>query len=252
MSRVAPLFALAALGMVVASPSAATPKLQLRVGPSMLRVGDPVPIVVGGPFRTVSVDAVSPSGRVVRIGVKPSGRDVWRGVVRFDQAGRWQVRANADHLHVRLRVLIRPATPTPPPATFGPLGAPGCAPPSPRNSEGEVFGTMSGGRLWALFGFNPSGATWASDTTASLDGLVGKEIKIVFKLTTGFPSSFYAVAPDGSRANPVWGPTPHGSSSWDRQGQEWGAGFVFAQPGCWRIHASAGSTAGNIWFEVRS
>jgi len=100
--------------------------------------------------------------------------------------------------------------------------------------------------------FGCSGATWASDAVASLNGLVGKEIKIVFKLTAGQPTSFYAVAPNGSRTKPVWGPEAHGTSSWDRGGAEWGAGFVFGQAGCWRIHGSAGSTAGDIWLEVRS
>lgn len=252
MKRVALMCAVAALGTLAASPSAAIPKLQLHVGPAQLRVGVLVPIVVRGPFPTVRVEAVSPTGRVVRIGVKPSGLHLWRGVFRFDRTGRWQVRALAGDLRVRLSVLVRPALPTPPPEGFGPLGAPGCAPPSPRNSEGEVFGTTIGGRFWALLAFNPSGSTSASHETASFDSLVGKEIKIVFKLTAGQPSRFYAVAPDGSRTNPFWGPTPHGSSSWDRQGQEWGAGFVFPQPGCWRIHASLGSTAGDIWLDVRS
>jgi len=115
-----------------------------------------------------------------------------------------------------------------------------------------VYGTTIGGRFWALFAFNPAGATWASDDTASFEGLVGKEIKIVFKLTAGQPTSFYAFAPNASRTKPVWGPEPHGASSWDRGGAEWGAGFVFGQAGCWRIHASAVSTAGDIWLDIRS
>jgi hypothetical protein len=221
-------------------------------------VAAPVPITVRGPFRAVRVEAVSPAGRVIPIRVRSSARDVWRGVFRFDRIGRWQVRARSGALRVRVVVLIRAALPTPPPRSFGPLGAPGCAPPSPRNREGdalrraEVYGTTIGGRFWALFAFNPSGATWASETTASFAGLVGKEIKIVFKLTGGQPTSFYAVAPNGSRTKPVSGPEPHGTSSWDRGGAEWGAGFVFGQTGCWRIHASAGSTAGDIWLDVRS
>jgi hypothetical protein len=236
-------------GVVLAGGAA--PTLHLKVGPAPLRVGVPVPIVVSGTFSSVRVEAVSPSGRVSPVGVTRAGHDRWRGVFRFNRTGRWRVRAFSGELKVQVSVLIRLALPTPPPEGFGPLGARGCAPPSPRNGE-EVFGTTVGGRFWALFGFNPRGTTWASDTTASLDGLVGKEIKIVFKLTAGQPSSFYAISPTGSRTRPVWGPTPHGTSSWTRTGAEWGAGFVFGQVGCWKIHAARGTTSGDIFVDVRS
>jgi hypothetical protein len=231
--------------------AAAPPTLNLKVGPAPLRVGTPVPIVVTGPFSKVRVEAVSPSGRVRPVSVTRSGRNRWRGLFRFDRTGRWQVRAFARKLKVRVAVLIRPALPTPSPKGFGRLGAPGCAPPSPRNGD-EVFGTTTGGSFWALFAFNPPGATWSSDTTASLDGLVGKEIKIVFKLIAGQPSSFYAVSPAGARTAPTFGPTPHGASSWTRPGAEWGAGFVFGRAGCWRIHAGRGTTSGDIFLDVRS
>jgi hypothetical protein len=237
----------ALLGVVA---GAAAPTLHLKVGPAPLRVGTPVPIVVNGPFSRVRVEAVSPSGRVSRVAVAPAGRHRWRGVFRFGRTGRWRVRAFSGELKVQVSVVIRPALPTRPPQGFGPLGARGCAPPSPRNGE-EVFGTTVGGRFWGLFAFNPRGTTWASDTTASLAGLVGKEIKIVFKLSAGQPSSFYAVSPTGSRTSPTFGPT-HGSSSWTRPGAEWGAGFVFGQAGCWRIHAARGTTSGDIFLDVRS
>lgn len=243
MRGVALVCAIVALGTLATAASPATPKLRLQVGPAPLRLGEPVPITVRGTVRTVRVEAVSPAGRVSPVRVRPSAADVWRGVFRFSRTGRWQVRALSGKLRVRVSVLIRAALPTPPPRSFGPLGAPGCAPPSPRNSEGEVFGTTVGGRFWALLG---------GDDTASLDGVVGKETKIVFKLDAGFPSSFYAVAPNGARTKPVSGPTLHGSSSWDRFGTEWGAIFVFGQAGCWRIHASAGRARGDIFIDVRS
>jgi hypothetical protein len=236
------------LGVVA---GAVAPTLNLKVGPAPLRVGKPVPIVVSGPFTGVRVVAVSPSGRVARVAVTLAGRHRWRGVFRFNRVGRWRVQAFAGALKVKVSVQIRPALPTPPPEGFVRLGARGCAPPSPRNGE-EVFGTTVGGRFWGLFAFNPRGTTWASDRTASLDGLVGKEIKIVFKLSAGEPSSFYAVSPTGSRTAPTFGPTPHGTSSWTRPGAEWGAGFVFGQSGCWRIHAARGTTSGDIFVDVRS
>lgn len=53
-----------------------------------------------------------------------------------------------------------------------------------------------------------------------------------------------------ARAQWPWGPTFHQSSNWDRQpGTEWGAGFVFDRPGCWRIQVGAW---GALWLLIRS
>lgn len=124
-----------------------------------------------------------------------------------------------------------------PPAGFGPAGARGCAPPSPSLGT-DTFGTSAGAYLWALaFG--------------SLDGVVGKEKKIVFRMTSAVPRVFYAVAPDGRRVPPNW-VEPHTSSNWNRPGFEWGAGFTFDVPGCWQIHAGAWPAQGDIWLVVNS
>jgi hypothetical protein len=140
-----------------------------------------------------------------------------------------------------------------PPTGFGQLGAPGCAPASPRNqrtsSSGlvEVFGTSAGTQLWAL-----PFATVGNGEATTLTGVVGSgQTKIVFKMTSGVPRIFYAVAPNGTRVAPA-SMTPHGSSSWNRPGAEWGAGFVFDQPGCWRIHAGAAPHSGDIWLSILS
>jgi hypothetical protein len=152
-----------------------------------------------------------------------------------------------------LTVRVLPARPTRPPQGFGPLGRPGCNPPSPLDpsSHGtpDVFGTALGlEQLWAL-PFVPEGASWTRKASAVFDGLVGKEIKIVFGMTS-FHEPFRAIGPDGSALEPVWGPTFHSGSNWDRQpGAEWGAGFVFPGPGCWRI--AVGST-GSLYFLIRS
>lgn len=138
------------------------------------------------------------------------------------------------------------------PAGFGSLGGSGCAPASPRNREGtgfgatEVFGTSVGAQLWAL------GAGQPSADEATLHGVVGKETKIIFRMTSGVPSVFYSVAPDGTRAPPLWGPSAHLSSNWNRPGAEWGAGFVFTAPGCWRLHAGSPPAQGDIWISIRS
>jgi hypothetical protein len=77
-------------------------------------------------------------------------------------------------------------------------------------------------------------------------------VKIVFRMTSGVPTVFYAVAPDGRTVLPVSGPTPHTGSTWSRPGSEWGSQFVFETPGCWRIHAGAGPAQGDVWLVVRS
>ena len=133
------------------------------------------------------------------------------------------------------------------PPDFGPLGAPDCAPASPLNGW-DVFGTSAGAQLWALFHF--AGAL--SGDTIGYDGVVGKNVKIVFRMTSGVPTVFYAVAPDGRTVAPVSGPTPHTGSTWSRPGWEWGSQFVFDAPGCWRIHAGAGPAQGDVWLVVRS
>jgi len=144
------------------------------------------------------------------------------------------------------------SVPALPPAGFGPLGAPGCSPASPRNRDGtglaqaEVFGTAVGAQLWAL------GATTPDGDSAALDGVIGGQKKIVFRMTSGVPNNFYAIGPDGSRVPPVWGPDAHAGSNWNRPGSEWGAGFVFTQPGCWQIHAGSPPAQGDVWLSIRS
>src|SRR5918996_2898643 len=209
----------------------------------------------GYPFR---VEAVSPGGVTVRVGVSRAGRGLWRGAFRFGRAGRWQVRvANyaPEYRGARLFARVRPAAPAPRPAGFGALGQAVCGPPSPRNQAGrtfpalgEVFGTAAGGQLWALF-FN---GEWASRDSAVLAGVVRKEVKIVFRMTGFGTFDVAAIGPDGASVGPAWGPVFHPSSSWTRPGREWGTTFVFTQPGCWRIRARHDGVSGDVWLLVES
>jgi hypothetical protein len=209
----------------------------------------------GYPFH---VQAVSPSGTTFRVRVMRTRRFVWTGVFRFNRAGRWQIRvANfaPEYRGAQIFVGVRKTLPTPPPTGFASLGQPGCDPPSARNSVGrtfpalgEVFGTAVGGQLWALF-FH---GAWASADTAVLEGVIGKDVKIVFRITGAGRFRVEAVGPDGTARAPVSGPTHHPSSTWTRPGSEWGTQFVFHHPGCWRIHASHGTVAGDVWLLVRS
>jgi hypothetical protein len=209
----------------------------------------------GYPFR---LEAVSPTGRLFRVRVTRTRPFLWTGSFRFDRPGRWQLRvANyaPDYRAARVFVRVRSSVATPQPAGFGPLGAAGCEPPSARNRAGqrfpalgEVFGTGVGGQLWALF----FGGDWASAESAVLAGVVGKEVKIVFRITGSGTFDIAATAPGGTRIAPAWGPVFHPSSTWRRPGREWGTSFVFTQTGCWRIHATHGGVSGDVWLLVES
>jgi hypothetical protein len=210
------------------------------------------------PFR---VEAVSPTGKTSRIRVRWRRPNLWRGVRRFPTPGRWTVRvvnygpsyAHAQGARLRIQVTVGRAIPTPSPTDFGPLGRSGCEPPSPADRSPrpfrDIFGTAVGDEeLWAL-PFLPAGATWGQTDAAVFDGLVGKVVKIVFGMTA-FHAPFQAIGPGGVVVAPVWGPSFHGSSNWIRQpGSEWGAGFVFPEPGCWRIRVGA---RGDLWILIRS
>lgn len=203
---------------------------------------------------------MSPEGKVSRVRVQKRGKHRWAGMFTFPTPGSWLVRvANypgcgaVERARTCVAVRVAAARPTPAPAGFGPLGGAGCAPPSPADPSPkpfrDIFGTALGREeLWAL-PFLPSGATWAITDAAVFDGLVGKRVKIVFGMTA-FHAPFRAIAPDGRAIEPVWEPTFHSGSNWIRQpGSEWGAGFVFDEPGCWRIRVG---TRGDVWLRIRS
>jgi hypothetical protein len=94
----------------------------------------------------------------------------------------------------------------------------------------------SDGELWALLFFE----------TAHIN----EDEKIVWRIT-GEGDEFYAQAQNetGTVLTPIW-TEYHGSSSWQRPGQEWGTGFNFPEPGCWTITVTRGATIGKISLEV--
>jgi hypothetical protein len=230
-------------------------RLRIDFSPRVLHVGTHLTLTVhsseSGPLR---LTVTPPAGTVRPVAVHRRGRATWRGAATLNRAGRWKFRATQSVQWATLTVTVAAPTTN---GVFGPLGAEACSPPSPRNQvrrgflHSEVLGTSATGKFWGLFAFLPKGATWASETDAQIQALVGKEMKVVFKFDDR-PDAFYAVAPDGTHVAPVWGPDFHESSSWKRSGVEWGAGFLFGKAGCWRIHADAGTKSGDIWLEVVS
>ncbi len=81
---------------------------------------------------------------------------------------------------------------------------------------------------------------------------VGAEVKIVWRMTGGGDLQLSVTAPDGTPAEPVFGPTAHASSNYDRPGDEWGAGYVFERPGCWTLHASRGGTKADVGLAIET
>jgi hypothetical protein len=256
--------------VVAAGLVAVVPALGLAGGAgvkSRLAISVPSAVVSVGDRIDVRVAGTQPKQRlrlVLRLVPLTGTPPVPLGRVVLDHAGRARLVARLPRLRAAVyqvaAVLQGRLVPghgllsvrATPPVGFGPIGAPGCAPASPRNQHGtgfeatEVFGTSAGAQYWALSAAQP-----VSDE-ATLSDVVGKTTKIIFKMTSGVPRVFYAVAPDGSRVEPAWGPSPHLASNWDRPGAEWGAGFVFAAPGCWEIHAGAPPAVGDIWISVES
>lgn len=282
MGRLTALGACVAVGLVLAAPAGGALEVRLSTLPERPAALERTQIVLraflplvradgsccnlkpGGPrsypFR---VEAVSPSGKVSRIRVRRSGPAMWRGVFSFPLEGRWTVRvanfaqggySRALGGRPRISVRVGAPRPTPSPAGFSSLGRAGCEPASPaRESEPgsgfrEIFGTAVGGeQFWAL-PFLPAGASWARSDRAEFDGLAGKEVKIVFAMTS-HRTPFEAIGPDGTPREPVWIRRHSGANFARVPGHGWGAGFVFAEPGCWRIRAGS---FGILYLRIRS
>src|ERR1700674_4523645 len=132
-------------------------------------------------------------------------------------------------------------SPTPVP-TIGPVGAAGCRPASPAGAfAGEVYGTATGGTVWAWFmaGYPPQ-AGISDKTIWRLDG-PGVS-------AAGAPFSLCGPASQVGRLD--WGPAFHDSSTWNHPGSEYGTGLLFPTAGCWDVHVSIGQVTGDVYVVV--
>ncbi len=175
------------------------------------------------------------SGASVRTRVRWVATRRWRGRMTFTIPGSWTLRGGGAVAYVQVQ----------PPAasTFAPAGTFGCAPPSPANAATrEALGSNG---LWALFG------GFADPRAAVVERIVGTDYKIVWRFAGTGDLTLTAIAPDGTSTPPAK-LEPHAASSWQRPGDEWGSTFVFAQSGCWQIHAARADVSGDLWLLVRS
>lgn len=152
-------------------------------------------------------------------------------------------------------VFIRP-TPVPSPiVTRGPLsvlfptypanarlGGPGCLPPSPLDPSNvgipEAPGTTPARDLWALF-------------LGGIPVVANNENKIVLRMGAHFQEQPHVIGlgPRGQHLLPIF-LDEHSGSDWDRPGDEWGVVFNFPVAGCWDVHVTSGTTAGDVWIVV--
>ncbi|GIM97247.1 hypothetical protein Ato02nite_090400 [Paractinoplanes toevensis] len=130
------------------------------------------------------------------------------------------------------------APPTPSPALLAPA-APSPQPcPSTADlpADAEMQGVGDGVTLWALF--------FGGRIVA------GQEIKVAWRMTGGGDLTMTATAPDGSLLKPSWGPEPHGGSTYQRPGEEWGTGWIFPVAGCWTINATRNPGEAHLTLRV--
>jgi hypothetical protein len=79
----------------------------------------------------------------------------------------------------------------------------------------------------------------------------GDEVKIVWRMTgEGAALTVDLIDPSGEQQPLPWGPEPHGGSTYNRPGAEWGTGFVFDQSGCWHLHFERDVGAADVWIDV--
>lgn len=124
----------------------------------------------------------------------------------------------------------------------GPLAS--CSRPSPIDQAPglgtpEVIGYGTGARLW--------GAIMARrfPLVASPD-----IVKIVWRMTGRGPLKLSAYDGRGRSVRLAWGPDAHGTSNYARPGDEWGAGYVFRRPGCYRLAAQRTQGSADVWLRV--
>jgi len=128
---------------------------------------------------------------------------------------------------------------------YGPVAS--CSRPSPIDKAPggigfpEVVGHGNDARLWGLI-------------MAPRYPLVAGEdvVKIVWHITGHGPLKLAEYDERGRPIALAWGPEAHGTeaSNYARPGEEWGAGYLFRQPGCYHLTAHRTKGRAEVWLWV--
>ena len=103
----------------------------------------------------------------------------------------------------------------------------------------EVHGTGRDIQMWGLIMTGTPGPV-----------RVHEDVKIVWRITGGGGLRLTVRDPEGRPRRLRWGPDLHTGSDYTRPGDEWGAGYRFAEPGCWTLRARRGAASASVWLKV--
>jgi hypothetical protein len=78
----------------------------------------------------------------------------------------------------------------------------------------------------------------------------GDQLKIAWRMTGQGDLSVTSTSPSNRPGTLTFGPEPHGGSTYDRPGDEWGTGFLFDEAGCWHIHLQRTVGFGDVWINI--
>jgi hypothetical protein len=133
------------------------------------------------------------------------------------------------------------ATKPAPPALTGPAAS--CSRPSPvavGRQGPEITGRGRGAQLHGLI-MVPRFPISAGRRT----------VKIVWRMTGSGPLKLAAYDAHGRKVPLAW-TEPHGGSNYRRPGDEWGSGYHFLRPGCYRLTARRTVGSAEAWLRVRA
>jgi hypothetical protein len=76
-------------------------------------------------------------------------------------------------------------------------------------------------------------------------------VKIVWRMTGQGTLKHVGYSFHGKGIPLVWGPELHGGSNYARPGIEWGAGYRFTKPGCYRLTARRANGSAVVWMRIK-
>lgn len=104
----------------------------------------------------------------------------------------------------------------------------------------EVIGSGSGARLWGLI------------MARHFPPVASKAVvKIVWHMTGAGALKEVGYTFHGKSLPLAWGPQLHGGSNYACPGIEWGAGYRFRTPGCYRLTARRTHGSATVWLRIK-